>query len=751
MYDAFISYSHANDKPIAAALQSAIQTLGKPWWKVRVAHVFRDDTSLTATPALWAKIQEALVGSQNLIFLACPQSAQSKWCNREVAFWIETKGPGSVLIGLTEGELVWDEKDKDFVWTADPPLPEALQKCFAAEPLWIDLRPFRNVRPSRRDQNFLSVSASLAAAVRGVPRENLLSEELVQQRRNLLLARGAAVSLSLLAAAAVWQAVEATRARNVAQDQRDRAQRVLNQVMATSNNRVLALAERMQGGAAYQSKIVEISNPSRKPSLSGPERASSLIDLAKSYLDNEEGGAALDAAQASLAILSSGPTQNPPPESILISTAKAHQLLADTNLRLGKNEKAAIEAAQSLSITEDLVAAHPDEANLRMLLAASYQGTGDVARQGKDWEKALNAYRRAFELASQSGGKDSDQSQFAADINLRMALVLTQQSKFDEALALCNGAVSSLESLGQASPEDKALRRPISVAYSVTASTLVAAGKPAEALGWLEKDIAIAEQLANSNQSNPVYLHDVSVSYDQLGKLCSDLHKTEAAIEAVKKGISYANTLGVNGFKRLQWQRDTAVMYENLGLYLAAKDKLQNAIDEFRQSLQIRERLAAVSFDPSWQRELENVYRRTRTLLLKENRPKEALETAEQELFETSFSPENDTGKQDHLARVLGGLSWTALFARDFPRAKSAAAQAMALAGQEPSILLNYAHALLFTNDVVGAQKIYLEGLATGGDAGSKWRAMLIADFKDLSAANLHHEVMDIVLRQSGS
>jgi hypothetical protein len=29
-YDAFISYSHAKDKPIAAALQSVVQKLGKP-------------------------------------------------------------------------------------------------------------------------------------------------------------------------------------------------------------------------------------------------------------------------------------------------------------------------------------------------------------------------------------------------------------------------------------------------------------------------------------------------------------------------------------------------------------------------------------------------------------------------------------------------------------------------------------------------------------------------------------------------
>jgi len=30
-YDAFISYSHAKDKPIATALQAVVQKLGKAW------------------------------------------------------------------------------------------------------------------------------------------------------------------------------------------------------------------------------------------------------------------------------------------------------------------------------------------------------------------------------------------------------------------------------------------------------------------------------------------------------------------------------------------------------------------------------------------------------------------------------------------------------------------------------------------------------------------------------------------------
>ena len=36
-YDAFISYSHAEDYAVAEALQSVTQILGKPWYRRRPA------------------------------------------------------------------------------------------------------------------------------------------------------------------------------------------------------------------------------------------------------------------------------------------------------------------------------------------------------------------------------------------------------------------------------------------------------------------------------------------------------------------------------------------------------------------------------------------------------------------------------------------------------------------------------------------------------------------------------------------
>src|SRR5581483_8410781 len=105
LYDAFISYSHAKDKPIAAALQTAIQRLGKPWYRRRALRVFRDDTSLSATPQLWHAIEDALGRSRYLILLVSPQSAASPWVGKEIAFWLANKSVDTMLMAVTEGEV----------------------------------------------------------------------------------------------------------------------------------------------------------------------------------------------------------------------------------------------------------------------------------------------------------------------------------------------------------------------------------------------------------------------------------------------------------------------------------------------------------------------------------------------------------------------------------------------------------------------------------------------------------------------
>ena len=198
IYDAFVSYSHAKDKPIAAALQSVIQTLGKPWYRRRALRLFRDDTSLSATPGLWPSIEKSLGESRFLILLASPEAAASPWVGKEVAWWLGHKSIDTLLIALTDGKLSWDHEAGDFRWSEAMPLPPILRGKFPNDPRWINMRDYRD-GADPRNADFTSLAADFAAAIHGTPKEDLLSQEVRQQRRALRLAWSAAGSLLILA------------------------------------------------------------------------------------------------------------------------------------------------------------------------------------------------------------------------------------------------------------------------------------------------------------------------------------------------------------------------------------------------------------------------------------------------------------------------------------------------------------------------------------------------------------------------
>ena len=122
-YDGFISYSHAADGKLAPALQRALHLLAKPWYQLRALHIFRDETSLSANPALWSSIEKALSESKWFIYLGSPGAAQSQWVTREIRWWLSNREPSSLLMALTEGTIQWDNKRNDFDWDATNAVP----------------------------------------------------------------------------------------------------------------------------------------------------------------------------------------------------------------------------------------------------------------------------------------------------------------------------------------------------------------------------------------------------------------------------------------------------------------------------------------------------------------------------------------------------------------------------------------------------------------------------------------------------
>lgn len=211
-YTAFISYSHAADAATAAAIQSGLYDFAKPWYRRRAVRIFRDKTTLAASPALWPSLEKALSTSEFLLLIASPKSAQSAWIGREVSWWITNRSLDKLLVVLTSGDIVWDELHGDFDWERTTALPAVLQAKLAQEPLYVDLRSMSAADLlSLRNSKFRNAILDIASALRGVAKDDLDGEDVRQYRRTRRIAWSVGTVLLVLAIAfgsAWWYAIQ---------------------------------------------------------------------------------------------------------------------------------------------------------------------------------------------------------------------------------------------------------------------------------------------------------------------------------------------------------------------------------------------------------------------------------------------------------------------------------------------------------------------------------------------------------------
>jgi WD40 repeat protein len=292
-YDAFISYSHAADGDLARALQESLQRFATPWspWRwanpIRSLRVFRDQSALSADPGLWPAIERALAASDWFILLASVNAASSPWIDKEVSFWCGHKPKERILLVQTDGELNWDDAAGDFDWKVCTALPRRLARVFANEPLWLDLRWTESqARLDRRDPRFGDAVASIAAPIRGIPKDELIGEDIrqhhqLQRWRRVAMATLSALLISAIAAAGIaWHQRNLAREREVeAVAQRSRAERqaeiaLARQLAAQSVQLRVQSVERIE-----QSLLLAVESARRDSSLEAARALAQALAL----------------------------------------------------------------------------------------------------------------------------------------------------------------------------------------------------------------------------------------------------------------------------------------------------------------------------------------------------------------------------------------------------------------------------------------------------------------------------------------
>ncbi len=251
--DAFISYARADSAGVAPLLHHAIERFAKRWNQLRAVRIFRDDDSMSVNAGLWSSIEEALQQSRYFILIASPAAASSDYVDREAAWWLRHKSSDTVLLALHKGELRWNQQHGRF--SSDSVLPPSMLTAFSEEPRWADLRWIDDVNGLLpHDSRFDSAVADLAAPIRGIDRDELFGENVVQHRRLRRLARAAITGLVGLLVAALVLAAIAVLQRN---DVLRQARSLLSRQLSTTAVGLLASDLRTAGQLAGQAVLTE--------------------------------------------------------------------------------------------------------------------------------------------------------------------------------------------------------------------------------------------------------------------------------------------------------------------------------------------------------------------------------------------------------------------------------------------------------------------------------------------------------------
>jgi len=304
-YNAFISYSHAADGKMAPALQTALERFAKPWYKLRNLNIFRDESSLSATPHLWSNIQIALDNSEYLIYMASPESANSKWVNKEIEYWLTIRSLDTLLIVLTDGQLSHNSEANNENDIMNNALPFTLTHAFKEEPFYVDCRDVKSETDlTLNNPIFKKDILKIAAQLHGKAPKDLASEE-VKVHRKMIWTRNIAILLvlslltySFLSTKSALDNEKANKQKDIAIEQqktslakgeleqeRLRNQTVKDSLMLIEKEKQRILADQLKDAREQLAKrMIENTKTAANIALSMNDNAKSMIkEIQKDY------------------------------------------------------------------------------------------------------------------------------------------------------------------------------------------------------------------------------------------------------------------------------------------------------------------------------------------------------------------------------------------------------------------------------------------------------------------------------------
>jgi tetratricopeptide (TPR) repeat protein len=382
-YKAFISYSHADERP-ALWLQRALESYRLPKKLLskrrhlppRLYPIFRDRDELASATDLSESIQQAMASSEALIVVCSPAAAASQWVNEEIRRF-QLAGHGRRIFCL----LVAGSPEPGAVDCAFPPaLLQGVDGQPVHEPLAADLRPGGDGKRN--------AMLKIAAGLLDVGVDELKRRDAQRQAR---LWSAVAIGSTAIALLTIGLAIAAVLARQESEIRRQQAENLIGFMLGD-----------------LRAKLEPIGK----------------LDL----LD-----AVGDQAMAYFAVLG----QRGSPQEML-DRAKALRQIGDVRFNQGQLEPTARAFRQALAQTRALHEAAPDNNDYLFELGQAEFWVGYVAWQRNDLDQAHRSMQRYMALSRELRDRAPGNAAYRMELayaHSNLGSVARAQGHLEQALA----------------------------------------------------------------------------------------------------------------------------------------------------------------------------------------------------------------------------------------------------------------------------------------------------------------------------
>jgi tetratricopeptide (TPR) repeat protein len=486
-YKAFVSYSWS-DGEWGKWLLQAIETYRTPAALIgketpsgpvpaRLQPLFKDREEEAAGASIGQAIETALAASEFLIVICSPRSAQSKWVDREIAWFKTHRDPTKILALIVDGNP----------GSADAEcFPRALTHRVAAdrtvtdEPVDAPLAADARISGDGKRRAKLK----LAAAMLGVGLDELVNRDERRRTVRTRLVVGASLALALVM---TGMAIAAVRARNEADHQRAESDGLVEFMLTDLRQRLEPVgrldALDVVGQRALKYYAGQTPGSLDPDALGRRARALHLVGEVSNLRGDSVAG--LNAFRQAAAATKEQLARDPNNPQRIFDHAQSVFWVGYIALERGDAAEAERQFGEYKQLADQLIALEPGKPEWQMEVSYAESNLGIIYyNQGRNSE-AVEAFSKS--LAAVHKVAVSQPNDLARQLEAGTALNWLGKAQAElhhvaEALALQRQEIALYRAVLQRDPANAEAKRALSVAWQHVGRLELIAGRPSEAI-----------------------------------------------------------------------------------------------------------------------------------------------------------------------------------------------------------------------------------------------------------------------------